>query len=106
MKMTEKALKRQSAQVQRIVIESVDLSLYLARAVIDGEEHMITDGKGKLLKTYNLLAMKRRLKALVSCDFFLRQQSAYDEMVGHSHSAGANTMEIPMGNQPLPEWLN
>lgn len=106
MKITEKELKRRTADVERIVIESVDLSLYLARAVIDGQELMIADANGKFVKTHNLLAMKRRLKALVTCEFFLRQQSAYDEMVGHSYAANANTMEIPMGSEPLPEWLS
>jgi len=106
MKITEKTLKRRANEVERVVIESVDLSLYLARAVIAGEERMIAENSGKLLKTHNLLAMKRRLKALVDCELFLRQQSAYDEMVGHNYAASANTMEISLGSEPLPEWLN
>ncbi len=106
MKITEKRLKRCAKEVERIVIESVDLSLYLAHAVINGEEMVIAENNGKLLKTHNLLAMKRRVKALANCELFLRQQSAYDEMVGHSYAASANTMEIPLGSEPLPEWLN
>lgn len=106
MKITEKQLKRRAGDVERIVIESVDLSLYLAHAVINGEEMVIAENNGKLLKTHNLLAMKRRMKALANCELFLRQQSAYDEMVGHSYAASANTMEITLGSEPLPEWLN
>lgn len=106
MKITLKALKRQANDVERLVIESVDLSLYLARAVIAGEEHMIADNDGKLLKTHNLLEMKRRLKAVADCELFLRQQSAYDEMVGHNYSARANTLEVSLGREPLPEWLH
>ena len=106
MKITEKALKRRRAEVERLIIESVDLSLYLARAVIAGEEYLIADRDGKFLKTHNLLAMKRRLKQCVDCEIFLRQQSAYDEMVGHSYAASANTMEVSLGAQPLPEWTS
>ena len=37
----------------------------------------------------------------------LRQRSAYDEMVGRPRQVSAdNTMEISLGSQPLPEWLN
>ena len=106
MKLTVKQLKRQASQVERVIIESVDLSLYIARAVLNGEERVIADNSGKLLKTHNLLAMKRAIKELVDCELFLRQQSAYDEMVGHNYQSRENTLEISLGSQPLPEWLN
>ena len=38
-----------------VIIESVDLSLYIAHARIDGVEHVIADHQGKVLKTRNLL---------------------------------------------------
>ena len=89
-----------------VIIESVDLSLYIAHARIDGVEHLIVDHQGKVLKTQNLLEMRRMLRKAVTCDFFLRQRSAYDEMVGHAHQAADNSMELPLGREPLPEWLN
>lgn len=92
--------------VTAVVIESVDLSLYIAHARIDGQEHVIADRQGKVLKTRNLLEMQRMLRKTVTCEFFLRQRSAYDEMVGHAHQAVDNSMELPLGRQPLPEWLN
>ena len=51
-----------SMGVTGVVIESVDLSLYIAHARIDGEEHVITDRQGKVLKTRNLLEMQRMLR--------------------------------------------
>jgi hypothetical protein len=27
-------------------------------------------------------------------------------MVGHSYQAADNVMELPLGREPLPEWLN
>ena len=92
--------------VTDVVIESVDLSLYIAHARIDGEERVIADRSGKVLKTRNLLEMQRTLRKAVTCEFFLRQRSAYDEMVGHAHQAVDNSMELPLGREPLPEWLN
>jgi len=92
--------------ITEVIIESVDLSLYIAHARIDGEEHVIADRQGKVLKTRNLLEMQRMLRKAVTCEFFLRQRSAYDEMVGHAHQAADNSMELPLGREPLPEWLN
>ena len=53
-----------------VIIESVDLSLYIAHARIDGVEHVISDHQGKVLKTRNLLEMQRMLRKAVTCEFF------------------------------------
>ena len=92
--------------ISSVVIESVDLSLYIAHARIGDNEHVITDSQGKVLKTRNLLEMQRMLRKAVTCEFFLRQRSAYDEMVGHVNRATDNCMELSLGREPLPEWLN
>jgi len=92
--------------VSEVVIESVDLSLYIAHARIGDQEHVIADRDGKVLKTRNLLEMQRMLRKAVTCEFYLRQRSAYDEMVGHTHQAADNSMKLPLGREPLPEWLN
>ena len=94
-----------SVGVSEVVIESVDLSLYIAHARIGDQEHVIADREGKVLKTRNLLEMQRMLRKAVTCEFFLRQRSAYDEMVGHVHQAADNSMELPLGREPLPEGL-
>lgn len=98
---------RQKSGIERFIIESVDLSLYIAFVQIDGVEHLIADNTGKPLKTTNLLSMQRQIKQLGQVESVLRQRSAYDEMVGRpSQVAADNTMEISLGSQPLPEWLN
>ena len=98
--------KLASLDISSVVIESVDLSLYIAHVRVGDNEHVITDRQGKVLKTRNLLEMQRLLRKAVSCEFFLRQRSAYDEMVGHAHQAADNSMELPLGREPLPDWLN
>ena len=98
---------RQKSGIDRFVIESVDLSLYIAFVQVDGVEHLIADNAGKPLKTTNLLSMQRQIKQFGQVESVLRQRSAYDEMVGRpSQVAADNTMEISLGSQPLPEWLN
>jgi hypothetical protein len=98
---------RQKSGIDRFVIESVDLSLYIAFVQIDGVEHLIADNTGKPLKTTNLLSMQRQIKQFGQVESVLRQRSAYDEMVGRPIQVSAdNTMEISLGSQPLPEWLN
>ena len=60
------------SNIDRFVIESVDLSLYIAFVQINGEEHLIADNTGKPLKTTNLLSMQRQIKQFgqieQSCD--------------------------------------
>ena len=98
---------RQKSGIDRFIIESVDLSLYIAFVQVDGVEHLIADNTGKPLKTTNLLSMQRQIKQFGQVESVLRQRSAYDEMVGRPSQVSAdNTMEISLGSQPLPEWLN
>ena len=97
--------KLRKRRVDRLLIESVDLSLYIAHAEIDGRRHLIADADGRPLRTPNLLAMKEQLAGIDAKDRVLLQRSAYDEMVGHS-AAGDNAMELPLrpGYEALPRW--
>jgi len=106
MKVTLTELSRRAAEVDKVYIESVDLSLYIAQAVINGKDYLLAENDGKIFKRVNLLEMKRSIKGALTCPLVLRHRSAYDEMVGHNYSANSNTMELPLGEQPLPDWLN
>lgn len=92
--------------VQKLVIESVDLSLYIAEATVDGAVYLVVDEAGKPLRERNLLGMKRHFSGISVDACVLRQRSAYDEMIGHPWQAADNTLEIPMTTaaQPLPDW--
>lgn len=104
MKIAVNALR--GCRVQKLVIESVDLSLYIAQAVVDGEVRLVVDDAGKPLRERNLLEMKRHFQGIKVDHCVLRQCSAYDEMIGHRWPATDNTLEIPMTTaaQPLPDW--
>ncbi len=41
--------------IDKLIYHSVDLSLYMVSAIIAGEEHYISDGKGALLMSSKLM---------------------------------------------------
>ena len=92
--------------IEKVVIESVDLSLYIARAIIDGREHLVTEASGRPLKTRNLLEMKQQLSGLDIEQLRLLQRSAYDEMVGQPQWDCDNALEVGLSAQvyPTPPW--
>lgn len=104
MKTTLKALK--GRQIQRLLIESVDLSLYIAHAEIDEQRLLIAAPDGSVFKTRNLLDMKSALASLKADALVLIQRSSYDEMVGQSFPPGDNQLEIILGEgyERLPPW--
>ncbi len=94
--------------IDRLVIESVDLSLYIAHAEIGDERHLIADSDGSILKTKNLLDMKTALAKLDARERVLSQRSSYDEMVGQGFEPADNAMEVRLGPgfETLPPWQN
>jgi hypothetical protein len=83
----------------RIIIDSVDLSLYIALAEVRGRECLLLDDAGRPLKARSLADMKRALAGITYAPWVLRQRSAYDEMVGHAHAATDNALEVPVSHQ-------
>lgn len=84
-------------RIDRLVIESVDLSLYIAHAEIEGRRRLIIGPDGRTLKTRNLLDMKRALAGLHAAERVLIQRSAYDEMLGQVDARADNRLEIKLG---------
>ena len=85
-----------SLGLTRVVVHSLDFSIYLAYAEFGDDAFLVTEPDGKPLRTSNLTAMKQRLAGLAIPALYLRQQSAYDEMVGQPLRQGANTLEVPL----------
>ena len=105
MKITLKELAARQA-VDKLVIESVDLSLYIAWAVVDGGERLVVGRRGDTLKTRNLLEMKEQIAGLNVLELTLRQRSAYDEMVGQPSWECDNALEVGLSPElyPTPRW--
>ena len=106
MKVSIKDLRRRDGII-KVIIESVDLSIYIAHAVIDGREYLVSDVDGSVLKTRNLMAMKEQLEGVAIREMVLQQRSAYDEMIGHSAEPLDNAMEVRLSADlyPVPKWL-
>lgn len=92
---------RKVASIEKVVIHSLDLMLYQASVVIDGKEEYVTDDAGKLLRSHNLLGMQIQFEHMNFKSMVLRQQSAYDEMVGQPVRGISNSLEVPIGNMDL-----
>ncbi|MEP0203991.1 MAG: DUF6482 family protein [Halioglobus sp.] len=92
--------------IDRLVIRSMDLSLYIALAEVAGDECLITNNDGSTLKTRNLLDMKQAVSDLPFGELVLRQESAYDEMVGQPGKDGSNALEVGLSAEmyPTPDW--
>ena len=93
-------------QIDRLVIRSVDLSLYIAVAEMAGDDCLITNNDGSTLRTRNLLEMKQAVAGLPFDELVLRQESAYDEMVGQPCREGSNALEVGLSAElyPAPDW--
>lgn len=93
--------------IDKLIICSLELALYQAFVVIDGEEHAVWESGKKILRTRNLIEMREKFAPFNIGTTVLRHDSPYDEMVGQPVSSG-NRMEVPLGVNPyaVPKWLN
>ncbi len=86
-------------EIEKIIISSLDQSLYQALLVVGDKEFLIWDTKDKPLATRSLMAMQKAFAGFDMENLILRQESAYDEMVGLSGS-GSNRMEVDISRNP------
>lgn len=87
--------------MEKLIYHSIDLSLYQVSAVVEGEEHYITDEKGKFLRSVNLIELQKLLKNLPTIKSVLRHTSAYDEMIGGPEKISSNLLEVPLADNEL-----
>ena len=87
--------------MEKLIYHSVDLSLYQVSAIVEGEEHYITDNNGKLLKARSLVELQKELRSLAPEKTVLRHTSAYDEMVGGPPKGASNALEVPLTDNEL-----
>ncbi len=104
--LTEPAMKKPLSTLEQyfefdaVVIHSLDMCLYQASVRVDGQDIWVATEQGQLLKTNSLIAMQKHLANLNTKQYLLRQQSAYDEMVGGPLKVD-NTLEVPIGDSKL-----
>lgn len=86
-------------KIEKIIICSLDQSLYQALLIKDNEEYLIWETKAERLKTRSLMKMQEAFEELEIGELVLRQESAYDEMIGLGEG-GSNRMEIRISKKP------
>lgn len=87
--------------IDKLIYHSVDLSLYMVSAIIDGKEHYITDNKNVHLKAPNLVSLQKLLQGIEAAETVLRHTSPYDEMIGAPIKQSSNTLEVPLSDNRL-----
>lgn len=87
--------------IDKLVIHSLDLALYQVSVLVDGEEHFVTDDKGKFLRAHSILELQKQCRNLKANKQVLRQQSAYDEMVGQPSRISTNELEVLLKDNEL-----
>ena len=87
--------------VDKLIYHSVDLALYQVSALVEGEEHYVTDDKNVLLRSSNLISLQKLLQNVAAEAAVLRHTSAYDEMIGSPPKAGSNALEVPLADNQL-----
>jgi len=86
----------------KLTIHSLDQALYSLTASIDGVEAVVTEHGERPLRRRSLTAMRELLELLSVGELVLRQESAYDEMVGQPQRSASNAMEIVLGRDIYP----
>ncbi|SMF13928.1 hypothetical protein SAMN02745866_00886 [Alteromonadaceae bacterium Bs31] len=89
------------AHIDKIIIHSLDFSLYQVSIELDGREFYLTDNKGKMLRAFNIIELQKKFRAFPYASMVLRHRSAYDEMIGLSEAASDNFLEVPLKDNRL-----
>ncbi len=87
-------------EIEKLIIHSIEQSLYQASIVVGDEEHFLCDVNGELLRTRSLVEMLNLCQTVKTDTRVLRQDSAYDEMVG-TPLKGENRLEVAISDMRL-----
>ncbi|MDX1450958.1 MAG: DUF6482 family protein [Oleiphilaceae bacterium] len=89
-------------RIDKVIIHSLDQALYCIAIEHEGDSLHLVEDDGTLFKRHNLMLIRELLSPLHIELLVLRQQSAYDEMVGQPLREQDNTMEIVLGRELYP----
>ncbi|MGF1767932.1 DUF6482 family protein [Enterovibrio makurazakiensis] len=87
--------------IDTLVIHSLDLCLYQASVVIGDKEFMVTDDIGNLVRAHSLLEIQKQCQNINANTQIMRQESAYDEMVGGPSKGKGNRLEVQISDNKL-----
>lgn len=87
-----------SKKISKLIILSLERSLYQSSVVIDGEERTVWESDKKVLRSRNLPELREKFAGLAIDEVVLRHDSAYDEMVGQPLRDTRNRLEVALGD--------
>lgn len=100
MKITLKQLRSQPT-IDLLVIHSLQNSLYQAAVTLGDHSYRVVEDNGRPLTRRDKTVLLEQFKDCRIMKTRLRQSSAYDEMVAQPVRDSDNTLEVPLGGQPL-----
>lgn len=86
----------------RARVHSLERSLYQVTVFVDGREQLLLDAGGQIFRRRSINAVREALEELVLEELVLRQESAFDEMIGQPCRQGGNALEVPLATRNGP----
>lgn len=84
----------QLQSIKKVIVHAVAPMLYLVTIETELGEILLYDETHQPYRAQNLETIKEMLDAVDVEAMTLRQQSAFDEMIGHPEKDAANTLEV------------
>ena len=86
--------------VADVTIHSLDVALYQVTVALQTGPHVLVDKHGKVIRHRNLQHVREMLHVLPVRNVVLRQESAFDEMIGQPSREGSNALEVQVSLEP------
>ncbi|MEE4147192.1 MAG: DUF6482 family protein [Halieaceae bacterium] len=82
------------------IVYSIEGSIYRVNVLLEGRELRLLDLDGKAFCRRSTTHVREGLRGCAIGTMTMRQQSAYDEMIGQGTRAQPNTLEVGLGVDP------
>lgn len=91
--------------LDKVIIESVEQTLYRLLVEAEGICYYVIESPGKSLTRRSILEIQELLSPYIIKGLFLSHSSPYDEMIGMDVNHDSNELLVPIGNyyNSLPE---
>ncbi len=89
------------SRIDKLIVHTFESNVYSASVIIDGEEYAICKDNGDYLIARSVIEIQNLCAPLRISTQVLRQESAYDEMIGGPEKAEGNRMEVSLGYNDL-----
>ena len=89
---------RELDSIDELIIHSIELSLYIAFVIVDGNYYALTQSRFKAYKRHCVENIKTDFADVQVKKISLVHESAYDEMIGQPPKTASNALSVPQSN--------